>query len=1000
MTVQARQRGGASGYIARSILSLQQPHIIDPMNWRSALYLNGTAALILLSVGVSGQTLITVGSGNVGNGPNSYPAPYGNAQPGARHQMLIPASELQAAGMSEGTISSVAFNVANAVGITLQSFSISIGTTATTDLNPTWETGLSSVFGPTTHLDVQGWNTHVLDATYYWDGVSNLIVETCFSNGFAGANAEFFQTSTSYNSTIHRATPNTNVCTFNGGNIQADQQRPDMRFEWTPPLIAPVAAFSASSLFTCTGTVTFTDLSNYQPTSWAWDFGDGNTDTLQNPVHDYLIDGDYSVTLIATNAYGSDTTTLGPITVSVNTPLPVAACTPQSQGSIAGFGITSVSVNGNSTTSADASVEGYADRTCIRDTVQVGTLMDVAVACGSATTHNIRGWCDWDNSGTFTANEEVLSANSVASASGSVLVPAFATLNAPLRLRLIADYDFSAIPAPCQDPQYGQAEDYTIVVVENPLPPIAAFSADPIFTCNGLVQFSDSSLNTPTSWQWQFGDGDASTDASPAHTYLNSGTYTVQLIASNANGADTLLLVDLVTVDLNGQLSAASCTPQTQSYCCGYGILGVNFAGISTTSPDGVEGYQDRSCGNTATVEEGTSYPISVSTDAQNPHDVYVWLDLNNDSSFGNDELIYFALNVNSPNGNVLIPAATALNTPVRMRVIADVIGEIAGPCDQPLFGQAEDYSVLITPNNDPPSAAFTATPTQTCDGIVQFTDLSSDLPTSWAWTFGDGGTSTDQNPLYTYTTTGTYTVSLTVTNANGSDLQTQNNYITYFANNVCDTTIMPGFMDGGTNACTGTLTDDGGANADYTPGMSGSFTIAPAGAEVVALTFSQFAFETNFDYLRIFDGPDNNAPLLYDLTGNGVGTLPNGGVITSTGGSITVQQAASNGPTTWEGFVCTWECSFTGIDEATSDPILNIYPQPAADQLMIQLSNAPSNSLRITLHDALGRVVLEQRPTIGASSITVDVSALAGGLYTLSATTKDGRWSRNVVID
>lgn len=914
--------------------------------------------------------------------------------------MLIPASELQAAGMSEGTISSVAFHVANAVGITLQSFSISIGTTTATDLSPNWEAGLSSVFGPTTHIDVQGWNTHVLDATYYWDGVSNLIVETCFSNGFSGANAEFYQTGTSYNSTIHRATPNSNVCTFNGGNIQVDQQRPDMRFEWTPPQIAPLAAFSASSLLTCTGNVAFTDLSNYQPTSWAWDLGDSTTDTVQNPVHTYLTDGDYIVTLIVTNAYGSDTTTLGPITVSVNAPLPVAACTPQTQSSIAGFGISSVSVNGNTTTSADASVEGYADRTCIRDTVETGTLMNLSVVCGSVTTHNVRGWCDWDNSGTFTANEEVLSANSATTASGSVLVPAFATLNAPLRLRLMADYDFSAIPAACQDPQYGQAEDYTIVVIENPLPPVAAFSAEPTFTCNGLVQFSDSSLNTPTSWQWEFGDGDASTDASPAHTYLNSGTYTVQLIATNANGADTLILTDLVTVDLNGQLSAASCIPQTQSYCCGYGILGVDFAGISTTSSDGVEGYQDRSCGNTATVEEGTSYPISVSTDPQNPHDVYVWLDLNNDSSFGSDELVYFALNVNSPSGNVLIPAATAFNTSVRMRVIADVIGEIAGPCDQPLFGQAEDYSVLIAPNNDPPSAAFSATPTQTCDGVVQFNDLSSDLPTAWAWTFGDGGTSTDENPLYTYTVPGTYTVSLTVTNANGSDLQTQNNYITYFANNVCDTTIMPGFMDGGTNACNGTLTDDGGANADYTPGMSGAFTIAPAGAEVVALTFSQFAFETNFDYLRIYDGPDNNSPLIGEFTGNGVGSLPNGGVITSTGGSITVQQAASNGPTTWEGFVCTWECSYTGIADAAVDPVLNVYPQPATDLLMIQLSGSQVDGLGITMHDALGRVVLQQRIAHAASSITLDVSSLAGGLYTLSATTPIGRWSRTVVID
>ena len=970
------------------------------MNWRSVLCTSGISALLLLPASVTGQTLITVGNGTIGNGPNSYPAPYGNAQPGARHQMLVRASELQAAGMSEGTISSVAFNVANAVGITLQSFSINIGPTTTVDLGTTWETGLSSVFGPTTHLDVQGWNTHMLDATYYWDGVSNLIIETCFSNGFAGANAEFFQSSTSYNSTVYRATQNTNVCTFNGGNIQADQQRPDMRFEWSPPLIAPLAAFSASSLFTCTGAVAFTDLSNYQPTSWAWDFGDGTTDTVQNPAHTYLMGGDYMVMLIASNAYGSDTTTVGPITVSVNAPVPIAACIPQSQGSIAGFGITSVSVNGSTTTSADASVEGYADRTCIRDTVEVGTLMSLTVVCGSVTTHNVRGWCDWDNSGTYTANEEVLSANSVTSASGSVLVPAFATLNTALRLRLIADYDFSAIPAACQDPQYGQAEDFTIVVIQNPLPPVAAFNADPTFTCNGTVQFSDSSLNTPTSWQWQFGDGDASTDASPAHTYLNSGTYTVQLIATNANGADTLVLVDLATVDLNGQLATASCTPQTQSYCCGYGILGVNFAGIGTTSPDGVEGYQDRSCGNTATVEEGTSYPISVNTDAQNPHDVYVWLDLNNDSSFGSDELIYSALNVNSPSGNVLIPAATALNTPVRMRVIADVIGEIAGPCDQPLFGQAEDYSVLIIPNNDPPSAAFSATPTQTCDGVVQFTDLSSDLPTAWAWTFGDGGTSADQSPLYTYTTAGIYTVSLTVTNANGSDLQTQNNYITYFANNVCDTTIMPGFMDGGTNACTGTLTDDGGANSDYTPGMSGSFTIAPADAEVVALTFSEFAFETNFDYLRIYDGPDNNSPLIGGFSGNDVSALPNGGVIISSGGTITVQQAASNGPTTWEGFICTWECSFTGIGGTVSDPVLNVYPQPATDNLGLQLSGTPGNSLRITLHDALGRVVTEQRPAIGASSIMVDVSALAGGLYTLSATTVDGRWSRTVVID
>jgi PKD repeat protein len=52
--------------------------------------------------------------------------------------------------------------------------------------------------------------------------------------------------------------------------------------------------------------VTFTDTSTNSPTSWLWDFGDGNTSTLQNPVHTYATDGSYTVTLTATNGDGSD----------------------------------------------------------------------------------------------------------------------------------------------------------------------------------------------------------------------------------------------------------------------------------------------------------------------------------------------------------------------------------------------------------------------------------------------------------------------------------------------------------------------------------------------------------------------------------------------------------------------------------------------------------------------------------------------------------------------
>ncbi|HEB88807.1 MAG TPA: PKD domain-containing protein, partial [Deltaproteobacteria bacterium] len=53
----------------------------------------------------------------------------------------------------------------------------------------------------------------------------------------------------------------------------------------------------------------------------------------------------------------------------------------------------------------------------------------------------------------------------------------------------------------------------------------------------------------------------------------------------------------------------------------------------------------------------------------------------------------------------------------------------------------------------------------------VQFTDTSTGVPpTSWMWDFGDGTTSTAQNPAHTYTSIGAYTVTFTATNAFGSD--------------------------------------------------------------------------------------------------------------------------------------------------------------------------------------------------------------------------------------
>lgn len=77
-------------------------------------------------------------------------------------------------------------------------------------------------------------------------------------------------------------------------------------FAGTPSTLAPVSDFSADVMAPCDGVVHFRDESALFPTSWLWDFGDGSTATAQNPSHNYLANGNYTVTMSATNANGSD----------------------------------------------------------------------------------------------------------------------------------------------------------------------------------------------------------------------------------------------------------------------------------------------------------------------------------------------------------------------------------------------------------------------------------------------------------------------------------------------------------------------------------------------------------------------------------------------------------------------------------------------------------------------------------------------------------------------
>ena len=861
----------------------------------------------LFSIGASAQTLITVGTGTNSNNPNQYPAPYGNFFFGAKHQMLITAAELNAAGMtSSGDITSFAFEVATPAGIPHSGFEIFFKNTTSTavGVGGVFETGLTSVFGPATITDAAGWNTHTLTVPFTWDGTSNILVETCFNNTAWTNNSQHFYTTTAGNTVAYNRADNATVCGLTS-ILQTSANRPNMRFEWNPGNVPPLSNFSANTTSTCSGLVAFTDLSQFNPTSWQWDFGDTNNSTAQNPVHTYTSSGTYTVTLIACNAFGCDTLVI-PNYISVNLggsgPIP-ASCTPATTSFCCGFGITNFSFSTINNPSADGSA-GYEDFTCIQTTVTSGASYTATISTPTPQAHNAAMWIDFNNDGILNdVTERVMTSASNLTHTANVVIPGTAVTNQPLRLRISADYDLQAPPTSCSDLLQGQAEDYTVTITTNTNPPTPDFIVSDTLTCSGTVSFTDLTTNLPTGWFWDFGDATTSNQQNPTHTYLTDGTYTVTLTASNAFGSNQISYVALITVNTAGATIPASCTPSTLAYCCDYGITNVTFNTINYDSPDGSEGYADHSCDQQTSVFDGSTTPISVRTNQNSAQDTKVWVDWNNDGTLDNTaELAFVALNAFNPAGSITVPNGTVLNTPLRMRVMSDIVGATLTPCANQQRGQTEDYTVTILPS--PPFAGFMVDTILGCDANFAFTDTSTGNPTSWAWNFGDANTSTAQNPTHTYSFPGSYLVTLTATNANGS---TTANLLVEWDPSSCTVYNMPTTGVQTVGHCSGTLYDDGGPTQNYSGNTDGTFTIAPAGAQSITLNFNQWDFVQSQpgDWLHVHDGPTTASPLIGSYTGNAV---PNGGTITSTGGSITLRQE-TNFNIEDPGFALTWTC-------------------------------------------------------------------------------------------
>ena len=117
-------------------------------------------------------------------------------------------------------------------------------------------------------------------------------------------------------------------------------------------------------------------------------------------------------------------------------------------------------------------------------------------------------------------------------------------------------------------------------VVETVIPePVARFAFSPSSpSVNQPVSFVDTSTGAPSSWLWNFGDQDSSTDQNPTHAYSTAGSFTVRLTVGNAHGTDGTTRV--VTVAQNRPVAGFTFSPSSPSV-----DQPVSFVDTSTGNP-------------------------------------------------------------------------------------------------------------------------------------------------------------------------------------------------------------------------------------------------------------------------------------------------------------------------------------------------------------------------------------------------------------------------------
>ncbi|MDI9591449.1 MAG: PKD domain-containing protein [Bacteroidota bacterium] len=363
---------------------------------------------------------------------------------------------------------------------------------------------------------------------------------------------------------------------------------------------------------------------------------------------------------------------------------------------------------------------------------------------------------------------------------GKVLYRGSNTNFSHLNLQPLTTYYYKAF-------SFNSANEYSTGITASAttlMQPYADFYANPTTQVVSLpITFTDSSNGaTFSSWFWDFGEGanPATTTGKGPHqvVYNTPGSKTVTLVVDNNytkikenyinilsecySISETYSNGDIQT-DLNFQtLPGSSSCPGSLivSIPLGAVILGVDVSYNMTARNNGWKSEQrsQLKCVSPGGLSEPELYSgsgNSTGTLSYNRNG----LNIANGVEGGGD--IHFQLHAGRTFGG------SGCNT-------------VYNKVDNNTWNITVYYYLLELEN--PPIADFTATPTTVYAGeTVSFTDLSTNNPTSWNWSFS-GGTptsSTTQNPQVVYNSPGTYNVSLTVSNAFGTDTKTKIKYIT-----------------------------------------------------------------------------------------------------------------------------------------------------------------------------------------------------------------------------